>query len=71
MLLPVWLKSGEDGTRREINIIPFPIDITSCQVYQTLEDMQTKVAEKLQTYFDTMIAKLTGFPYFVKTANAI
>ena len=37
-----------------------------CQVYETLEDMQTKVSEILRTYSNTMIAKLTGFPYFVK-----
>ena len=42
-----------------------------CQVYQTIEDMQTKVTEILNIYSTSMIAKITGFEYFIQTANAI
>ena len=42
-----------------------------CQVYQTIEDMQTKVTEILNIYSTLMIAKITGFEYFIQTANAI
>ena len=42
-----------------------------CQVYQTIEDMQTKMTEILRTYSNATITKRTGFPYFLKTANAI
>ena len=39
--------------------------------YQTLEAMQNKVTEILHEYSNTTIAKLTGFSYFIKAANAI
>ncbi len=42
-----------------------------CQVYQTIEDMQTKVTEILNIYSTLMIAKITGFEYFIQIANAI
>ena len=42
-----------------------------CQVYETIEDMQTKITEILQAYSTSMIAKLTQFPFFVKAANEI
>ena len=41
------------------------------QGYETFEDMQTKVTEILLNYSNATIAKLTGFSYFIKTANAI
>lgn len=42
-----------------------------CQVYETIEDMPTKITEILQTYSTFMIAKLTQFPFFVRAANEI
>ena len=41
------------------------------QTYKTFEDMQAKVTEILLNYSDATITKLTGFSYFINTANAI
>jgi transposase len=41
------------------------------QTYKTFEDMQAKVTEILLNYSDATMAKLTGFSYFINTANAI
>lgn len=42
-----------------------------CQVYETLEDMQTKITEILHAYSTAMIAKITGFSFFVKATNEV
>ena len=36
------------------------------EFYETLEAMQAKVTEILQSYSDAAIAKLTGFSHFIK-----
>ena len=41
------------------------------QVYETLEDMKTKVTEILQNYSHAALAKLTGFSHFINAANAV
>ena len=41
------------------------------QVYETLEDMQEKITEILHDYSAAIIAKITGFSFFIQTANAI
>ena len=41
------------------------------QTYETLAAMQEKVTEILGSYSDAAIAKITGFSYFIKTANEI
>lgn len=42
-----------------------------CQVYETIEDMQAKITEILHAYSATMMAKITGFSFFIEAANAI
>ncbi len=42
-----------------------------CQVYETLEDMQAKITEILHTYSAEMMAKITGFSFFIEAANVI
>ena len=42
-----------------------------CQVYETIEDMQTKITEILHTYSTEMIAKITGFSFFIEAAYVI
>ena len=41
------------------------------QTYETLEAMQTQITKSLRAYSNAAIAKLTGFSYFIKVANAI
>ena len=41
------------------------------QTYETLEAMQTQITKSLRAYSHAAIAKLTGFSYFIKVANAI
>ena len=41
------------------------------QVYDTIEEMQTKITEILHKYSTTTIAKITGFSFFTKAANAV
>ena len=42
-----------------------------CQVYETIEDMQTKITEILHAYSTAMIAKITGFSFFIEAANEV
>ena len=41
------------------------------KAYDTLEEMQSNLTSILGAYSEGAIAKITGFSYFVKTANAI